>query len=659
MDESNQSHERKVAWSLVETPRGGRFNPFGDSKEGAKEGRGPNSPSTGSLSSLSQSELLESPASTTNPSMYPHVRTIFKNQSYMPPVPSASRLSSPPVTRRQAAWDDEDMPFDQMRQSKRPVQGQGQVKIPVRGSPARKGETKGDRPFDEAPDDELLIVGPGSPKQNASYSEHDGGGGARSVQVLRAYYSDTDSLHASSAGYMSPPQESITLNKRQPLSPEHSEATTRIHSNSHPYDDALRNGADMGLHEDPIDEAKELYEEFGLSPGSTTGNSSPRNARPRGGAPKVEMPEPQQGNTDEDSPLNFEADRKRKKVAAVKDRRERRAQRIEDDSSSVEPDQDVSLQERAQQAFMTRNKKNPKIATPKEPAVPTTPKRPIKERRANSPGSVSFDEKPATVYHYVTEEEEEETVVSISHRSINSEYTKSMESEVEDVIKDLLFIGAGSTSKPGRRFIKDQPVKKRELRMKAKKEDDSWGNDESSALETLEEDSVLDETTNFTGQTSSTLNGEDLSLESASTRSRNVSPVRSSTRKTNLSIAGGGKAPAGDDDIPDPLTAMWEFMEVGVFAMTEALGIAPTQCNPTKVEDKSQPITLARYSTEQNAAATETMKHRSTRTISPVQSTMEYASHLLVGPNGEVSTLLFFLQECEQPYLIAFYSSFR
>jgi glucose/arabinose dehydrogenase len=136
----------------------------------------------------------------------------------------------------------------------------------------------------------------------------------------------------------------------------------------------------------------------------------------------------------------------------------------------------------------------------------------------------------------------------------------------------------------------------------------------------------------------------------------------------NCSVASDGKEPSDDDVIPDPLTAMWEFMEVGVVAMGEALGIAPTQCSPTKAEVKAEPVTLARYATEQNAAAMETMKRSSTRTtpdvekeadgrVSPVQSTMEYASHLLVGPNGEVSAQLFSLKSASNDYLTIVYSS--
>eukprot|EP00545_Synedropsis_sp_CCMP1620_P004079 CAMPEP_0119025506 /NCGR_PEP_ID=MMETSP1176-20130426/33864_1 /TAXON_ID=265551 /ORGANISM="Synedropsis recta cf, Strain CCMP1620" /LENGTH=82 /DNA_ID=CAMNT_0006981051 /DNA_START=173 /DNA_END=418 /DNA_ORIENTATION=- len=76
MDESNQSHERKASWMLVDTNAGGRFDPFGDPKHIVLDGRGTNTPSTtGSLSSLSH-EVDHTPASTTKPKkMYPHVRT--------------------------------------------------------------------------------------------------------------------------------------------------------------------------------------------------------------------------------------------------------------------------------------------------------------------------------------------------------------------------------------------------------------------------------------------------------------------------------------------------------------------------------------------------------------------------------------------------------
>lgn len=658
MDESNQSHERKAAWSLVETNVGDRFDPFGDSKPIVSEARGPNTPSTASLSSLSHGEYLDTPDSAKKG--LPHVRTNFTNQSYMPPIPTVSpnthstRLTAPPVlSRRQAAWDDdeEEMPFDQMGKS-----------VPVPQQPISPVQT--DLPFDEAPDDEIaMIVTPDA---------------RRNVQALRAYYGDTDRFQMNNRvapaenqtnKHVSPLREE-QINRFQtnnhvsplrpeirgliPLSPQYSEATNRFHSNEDEEQSKFL--------PDPLDEAKEKYEEFGLSPGSTTDNSAPTTEEfsfmeevPKE-FPKVDKA----SDDDDDSIFDFEADRKRKKLAAVKDRRRaRRNQRMEDDNSSIEPD--VSLQERAQQAFLTRNRKLVK--------EPVTPKRPIQERRGRSPGSpnVSFDKNIATVQYYVTEEEDEEeeeedeTVVSEADRTMFSEYTKSMESEVEDLFKDLFFIGSGKSSKPGRRATKDQPAKKREEKKakQARQDDDSWLNDDGSALETLDEDSVLDETTNFTGQTFSTLNGENLSLESTSvaSRSRSVSPIKRSSRQSDNSSKGSAASSvASEEDIPDPLTAMWQFMEGGVSAMGAALGIAPTQCSPT-IEDATQSVALARYTTEHNTDAIQTMKKNVVEPKSstsdgrnspprgrnsPIQSALEFANELLLGPNGEVCVLLYY-----------------
>jgi hypothetical protein len=77
---------------------------------------------------------------------------------------------------------------------------------------------------------------------------------------------------------------------------------------------------------------------------------------------------------------------------------------------------------------------------------------------------VSFG-KADTVHHYMPDTEEDTTYYSDEDRSLNSEYTKTLESEVEDVVKDFLLIGHEQHSRPGRRKFKHKhSVKKKNWR---------------------------------------------------------------------------------------------------------------------------------------------------------------------------------------------------
>jgi hypothetical protein len=54
----------------------------------------------------------------------------------------------------------------------------------------------------------------------------------------------------------------------------------------------------------------------------------------------------------------------------------------------------------------------------------------------------------------MVEDDEGTLLTSGDGWSLNLEYTKGLEREVEDMIKDIMFIGSGKSSMPGRRKLK-------------------------------------------------------------------------------------------------------------------------------------------------------------------------------------------------------------
>jgi hypothetical protein len=549
----------------VNPSAGHRFDPFGDAKFSLVERSEQGTPSTVSLGSSSPS----TPNSQRNRMHQAHIRTNFgKNQSYVPPQTANSPMKPvlPPQARRAAAWDDEDMPFDQMGLS-RPVPQCTPPRVVDRATSVRsKVDPKPRpllRPFDEpsafcdAPEDEMVVVGTDASPDRPYYT--DNGAEPRKVQVLRAYCSDTDRLRSASPSQRAQDRLSQYVNSKRPTSPlSGAEATTRFISNSKDY-----TPGDLPLIPDHAEESLQNYEEFGLSPGSATDSSAkkPRDALPRDDDPQA---------TDDDSLFHFEEEeRKRSKLAnAKKSRRIRRTRKVEDDTSSLEADD--SLQKRAQQAYQRRNRHLQKATT--------APKTVTQIPTDDVADAVPEDEYPAKVDLFVNspttkiadnDTGDVETVASA--RSVNSEYTKSMESEVEDIFKDLFFIGSGATSKPGRRPFKFQSDSKRDSRSR-RRDEDSLATD---TLGTLEEDSTVD--ASYTGGTVATLNGENVS-----------------SGETSSGTKSGAKPVSGEAEAdPDPLTIVWEFLEGGANMMGEALGISSplpsSVCAPISQKQQDSP----------------------------------------------------------------------
>jgi hypothetical protein len=117
----------------------------------------------------------------------------------------------------------------------------------------------------------------------------------------------------------------------------------------------------------------------------------------------------------------------------------------------------TGLQERAHQAWKSRQRKNTTIRSKYDSKSP--PDEASKVSFGASDTIHHFD--PGFLNRNQCKHEDEEDV-SLD-RSLNSEYTKTLESEVEDMIKDILFIGNPQKSKPGRRKYRYKPEVERKL----------------------------------------------------------------------------------------------------------------------------------------------------------------------------------------------------
>ncbi|VEU43013.1 unnamed protein product [Pseudo-nitzschia multistriata] len=255
-----------------------------------------------------------------------------------------------------------------------------------------------------------------------------------------------------------------------------------------------------------------------------------------------------------------------------------------------------TLQERSQQAWKSRQKKN-SIARTKHDNGPNT--------SVGAPNRIHHFE-TQDQYEYRSKDKEDMSL----DRSLNSMYTKTLESEVEDMIKDILFIGSPDKNKPGRRKYRHKPDVKR----KAKK----------NGFPTITKDAgarskarlgVLDETNIETGEDYPSSASESTS-DVAKTR-RGSSNVINSTKTTSESRpkhqsrhinAGDDKSSLAStisrassvdsntvetflsekDTMDDPVNAIIGLVEGGLSIMSSAIGYALE--NYTQEGDKESAI---------------------------------------------------------------------
>lgn len=220
----------------------------------------------------------------------------------------------------------------------------------------------------------------------------------------------------------------------------------------------------------------------------------------------------------------------------------------------------TNLSERAQQAWRSRREKHSSSLRSKQ------------DPRRTKPEKVSFGASD-TVHTFEPDipesDEDDDTIPSFEDRSLNSEYTKTLESEVEDMIKDILFIGNGTASKPGRRKLKHKHEVKRKLRQLQKENqgetsleqvDEDVAGEETSSLDRVGEESTKASTSHDAFQTPRTSQGS-----RSKSKGKNKQPKKASKQN--------------DED--DPLGFVWDFVSGGVGAVTNVLGIATDEAPPS------------------------------------------------------------------------------
>jgi hypothetical protein len=362
----------------------------------------------------------------------------------------------------------------------------------------------------------------------------------------------------------------------------------------------MRDAATDGIHY--VEERGELsdYEEFGFSPRSTTTTETNLDclSRTANSMPNL-VEEPQQIPQDEDSQIPQDEDSlfdfqeeesatKKSAAAAATNRKSALKYRRKTRSSSplddcddtscednygAKPQSPANLQQRTAQAWeIRRAHSNPKAksAPIKSTSVPTkstsVPTKSISAPKspAKTPVKVGVSFRAEDTVHTFerdeVEVEDDDAYCSFDDRSMESEYTKTMESEVEDLVKDILFIGDPLKIRPGHRKVKDKPgLKPRGQRQRQYQEDDDDDDDdddetpEERTVEAHDDVAAVSKFRVNMQRRESTAEDQSISDEEGTLES---SPVVSQEN---------------EDD--DPLLAMWNVMESGLNAMTSALGL--------------------------------------------------------------------------------------
>jgi len=267
-----------------------------------------------------------------------------------------------------------------------------------------------------------------------------------------------------------------------------------------------------------------------------------------------------------------------------------------------------SLQERSYQAWKSRQRKSSNIRSKGD--SDSRPKKGANVSFGASNTIHRFETDTGDRHRYRSEDKEDNMSLD---RSLNSEYTKTLESEVEDMIKDILFIGNPDKNKPGRRKYRYKPDSRRKMKREgtasARRENsarvlnkdelhglhDTNGNSDKDNASSASESAARAEkktrgpsndirfANKITPLSQSTnrqraLNVRDDKSSLASTISRGSS-VDSNTLDTFLSEK---------DTMDDPVNAVFGLVEGGLSIMSTAIGYALE--NYTTNEDQESSI---------------------------------------------------------------------
>jgi len=262
---------------------------------------------------------------------------------------------------------------------------------------------------------------------------------------------------------------------------------------------------------------------------------------------------------------------------------------LDDDTSldvpygSVPMNRGGSLRKRSEQAWTKRSnavtgKKKNKDANDFSNTKPKSLKKDVSFGAKNSVHEFQPDEED--------EEDNQTAITGLTGVSLNSTYTKSMDSEVEDMVKDFFFIGNGASTNPGRRKIKQNPTVKRKLAAKKEEKEQRQNqqpqqhpNQFYNEQEYQDESTLGDSTLDTYGD--ATLNTLDFTIDSNKiNRSRSLGNARSSSSPSNTTSGGGIE--------DDPVAALWGFMEGGVNAVGGLLGYTDGTTNTERPTSPSE-----------------------------------------------------------------------
>ena len=170
---------------------------------------------------------------------------------------------------------------------------------------------------------------------------------------------------------------------------------------------------------------------------------------------------------------------------------------------------------------------------------------------------------------------------TIGGRSMNSLYTKSAESEVEDIIKDIFLIGSGEGTNPGRRKFKYNPrVKDKFQSRDAEGEvtDDTTYEDEDGDNGTHEDTTSFTDTTGFDTGFDTTTNDESTNKDSSFLNSTVEEPLYKKKVSKKVSPR---ETIAEEKKEDDPLTDAWAFVESKMNEVGAALGLDSSKADLT------------------------------------------------------------------------------
>ena len=164
------------------------------------------------------------------------------------------------------------------------------------------------------------------------------------------------------------------------------------------------------------------------------------------------------------------------------------------------------------------------------------------------PPSVSFG-KGHTVQYYNPDPAVDDTLETstLGGRSLNSYYTKSAESEMEDLIKDIFLIGSARASNPGRRKLKYSPAVQQRL-----------AGDQAVDDDTLE--TIFDEVDDETQETSKESTRQVDSYGVSSTTATDPSSVPDPSSVNSLLVPASKGVDSKGKVEDDPLAHVWDFL---------------------------------------------------------------------------------------------------